>query len=363
MHLLDCSNPLEPPKLVQSRIPGLEYFVAHSKGQLFILTNAHGAVDYQVMTASLHAPDLPHWQTLVPERPGVAVEDLEVYACHAVLYERHHGRPAVSVLSLQPHASEASAPQQPLASRLDFARVAPGVSDAVPAPAQMHQHQASSAVATLNEASPMIQSEPLQDQQQQQQDGLQQRPSLQQQAMLTGHQQPPHPLPLSVSFPPWALSIQPGANPDYHTRTVRLHAASPVHPQHVYDYHLDTGQLQLLGAEQVLGHDPERYVCHVQYATSPDGTQVADLSVPQGMVLLSVWHSQVHVWFDCTSQPPVKHSSTNHRLSFSAGASNIMLKVTSGCCSFHGMTLVNPVSYSHTMCDCEQRAATRFGMV
>ena len=330
VHLLDCTNPLQPLKLVQSRIPGLEYFVAHCKGQLFILTNAHGAVDYQLMTASLHAPDLPHWQPLVPERPGVAVEDLEVYACHAVLYERHHGRPAVSVLSLQPQPSEASASQQPPPSRPAPAHDSPVVSDAVPAPAQMQQHQASSAVAPLCQALPKIQSKPLQHQQQQQQ---QQLPPLQQHALHTGHQQKPYPLPVSVSCPPWALSIQPGANPDFHTRTVRLHAASPVHPQHVYDYHLDTGQLQLLGAEQVPGHDPERYVCQVQYATSPDGTQVAALGVPKDMVLLSPWHSQVHVLLDCPSQRPMKHSSTSHCLSFPARVSNAMLKLASGCCS------------------------------
>ncbi|KAL0053370.1 hypothetical protein WJX82_004848 [Trebouxia sp. C0006] len=90
-----------------------------------------------------------------------------------------------------------------------------------------------------------------------------QRPQAAQQPQLT-----------TLSFPSWALSIQPGANPDHHTRTVRLHVASPVHPQHVYDYHLDTGQLQLLGAEQLHGHDPEQYVCQVQYVKAADGTQV-----------------------------------------------------------------------------------------
>ena len=36
------------PRLVQRRTPGLEYFVEHNGGQLYILSNAHGADNYAV---------------------------------------------------------------------------------------------------------------------------------------------------------------------------------------------------------------------------------------------------------------------------------------------------------------------------
>ena len=38
------------------------------------------------------------WQPLVPEREGVAIEDVDVFQGAVVLYERHEGRPAVTVL-------------------------------------------------------------------------------------------------------------------------------------------------------------------------------------------------------------------------------------------------------------------------
>ncbi len=284
MHLLSCADPDQPLRLVQPRTAGLEYFVSHSQGQLYILTNANGAANYQLMTAPLHTPCSAHWKPLVPERPGTAIEDLEVYASHAVLYERQQGRPAVSVLNLLAQASKAAESQQQAAGVFQdspaaltskqqrTAHVAVEVCNALPT-SQRQQHE-------LEQEN---QHQPQQKQQQQLQDEENQQALLQQQeqqqqqpgATTAEHPQPAQqPQLATLSFPPWALSIQPGANPDHHTRTVRLHVASPVHPQHVYDYHLDTGQLQLLGAEQLHRHDPEQYVCQVQHVTAADGTQV-----------------------------------------------------------------------------------------
>lgn len=36
------------PRLVQPRQPGLEYFLEHNSGQLYLLSNARGAQDYAV---------------------------------------------------------------------------------------------------------------------------------------------------------------------------------------------------------------------------------------------------------------------------------------------------------------------------
>ncbi len=279
VYLLSCADPDQPLRLVQPRTAGLEYFVSHSQGQLYILTNADGAANYQLMTAPLHTPCSAHWKPLVPERPSTAIEDLEVYASHAVLYERQQGHPAVSVLNLLAQASKAAESQQQAAgvfrdspaaltsNQQQTAHVLVGEErNALPTP-QCQQHE----LEQEKQQQQQLQQQKLQDEENQQALLMQQQqgattaehPQLTQQPWLT-----------TLSFPSWALSIQPGANPEHHTRTVRLHVASPVHPQHVYDYHLDTGQLQLLGAEQLPGHDPEQYVCQVQYVTAADGTQV-----------------------------------------------------------------------------------------
>ena len=38
------------------------------------------------------------WQTLVPARPGVTIEDMSMFERCCVLYERNQGRPAISIL-------------------------------------------------------------------------------------------------------------------------------------------------------------------------------------------------------------------------------------------------------------------------
>jgi oligopeptidase B len=79
---------------------------------------------------------------------------------------------------------------------------------------------------------------------------------------------------VQVPLPDWALSVAPGANADFHSPSLRLTLSSPTHPESVYDYHHPSRQLQLVQPPAVPSHDPEKYYCTVQWATSADGTAV-----------------------------------------------------------------------------------------
>ena len=96
VHLLDAARPVSDPALVQGRTAGLEYFVQHHRGRLAILTNAGGAEDYAVMVADVARPGQEAWRPLVPQRPGVSVEDMDLIGSCLVLMERRDGRPGVS---------------------------------------------------------------------------------------------------------------------------------------------------------------------------------------------------------------------------------------------------------------------------
>lgn len=133
VHILDAGRPESPARLIHAREEGLEYFVEHREGQLLIMTNAGGALNNCLMTApcdrpakrrasflsSLRSPlqsstdvmyfvfgitpavvGCSNWQLLVPEREGVALEDLDVFQTCLVLWERHRGLPGVSRLRL-----------------------------------------------------------------------------------------------------------------------------------------------------------------------------------------------------------------------------------------------------------------------
>jgi oligopeptidase B len=81
--------------------------------------------------------------------------------------------------------------------------------------------------------------------------------------------------PYEISFPEPIYSVGLDANPEYETASIRLHYASLVTPDSVYDYDLATRQLILRKQKPVLGgYDPARYEQHREWAIADDGTRV-----------------------------------------------------------------------------------------
>jgi oligopeptidase B len=64
-------------------------------------------------------------------------------------------------------------------------------------------------------------------------------------------------------------------NPEFHTGKVRLGYSSLTTPRTIYDYHMDTRELEFKKRDAVLGDfDPARYQSERIYATAADGTRV-----------------------------------------------------------------------------------------
>src|SRR5258708_6525125 len=98
--LIDLANPDAPPRLVAAREAGVQYSVADRGSELFILTNADGAIDFKIVTAQLASPERAHWRDLIPHREGVYVIDIELYAGHLVRLERANALPAIVIRDL-----------------------------------------------------------------------------------------------------------------------------------------------------------------------------------------------------------------------------------------------------------------------
>ena len=75
-------------RLVAARQPGVEYAVNHQNGRFLILTNAGGADNFKLMEAPESDPSAANWRELVPHRPDVLLDGIDVFANHLVLYER-----------------------------------------------------------------------------------------------------------------------------------------------------------------------------------------------------------------------------------------------------------------------------------
>ena len=96
--LVDVATPLEAPRLVAARSPGVEYSVSALGDQLLISTNA-GARDFKLVVAPRTNPDPTHWRDLVPHRPGCLIVAVTTFAGHIVRLEREGGLPRIVVKS------------------------------------------------------------------------------------------------------------------------------------------------------------------------------------------------------------------------------------------------------------------------
>ncbi|MEO6945977.1 MAG: S9 family peptidase [Nitrobacter sp.] len=98
--LIDLGEAEATPHLIAAREDGVQYSVADRGDELFILTDADGAIDFKVMTAPLAAPERANWRDLIPYRPGTYVLDLELYSGHMVRLERANALPSIIIRDL-----------------------------------------------------------------------------------------------------------------------------------------------------------------------------------------------------------------------------------------------------------------------
>jgi oligopeptidase B len=99
--LVDLASEEAKPRLVAARETGVQYSVADRGDELFILTNADGAIDFKIVTAPLALPERMHWRDLIGHREGVYIIDFELYANHLVRLERANALPSILIRDLR----------------------------------------------------------------------------------------------------------------------------------------------------------------------------------------------------------------------------------------------------------------------
>ena len=98
--LIDLAHPDAPPRLIAPREKGVQYAVNDRGNELFILTNADGAIDFKIVTTPLASPERANWRDFIPYRPGIYILDLELYSGHMVRLERANALPAIIIRDL-----------------------------------------------------------------------------------------------------------------------------------------------------------------------------------------------------------------------------------------------------------------------
>jgi oligopeptidase B len=99
--LIDLADDAAKPRLVAARENGVQYSVADRGDELFILTNADGAIDFKIVTAPRAAPERANWRDLIPYREGVYILDFDLYAGHMVRLERANALPSIVIRDLE----------------------------------------------------------------------------------------------------------------------------------------------------------------------------------------------------------------------------------------------------------------------
>jgi oligopeptidase B len=77
-----------------------------------------------------------------------------------------------------------------------------------------------------------------------------------------------------IEFPEPAYSVELESNPEFDTNVLRFTYSSPITPHSVIDYHMDTGQWELIKQDIPDGYDKSQYATERIHATAPDSKQI-----------------------------------------------------------------------------------------
>jgi oligopeptidase B len=87
-------------RMVHPREKEHEYDVDHRGDRFWIRTNGQGGRNFRLVTAPVDTPSAEHWTEEIPHRDEVMLEELDLFAHHAVIHEREDGLIRLRVLDL-----------------------------------------------------------------------------------------------------------------------------------------------------------------------------------------------------------------------------------------------------------------------
>lgn len=99
VRLVPMRNPTADPILVEPATKGLHYDVEEWNGGLLLLTDADGAVDFKLMTASADAPGRANWRPFVEHQAGRFILAIHPFADYLVREEWRDALPRLVVMA------------------------------------------------------------------------------------------------------------------------------------------------------------------------------------------------------------------------------------------------------------------------
>ncbi len=95
---IEAAEPESDFKLIQPRTPNLEYDVEYFGDHFYIHTNYDKAKNFQIMRTPVDQTTTESWQSLLPHRDKVLLEDFELFDQYWIVNERENGLSRLRIL-------------------------------------------------------------------------------------------------------------------------------------------------------------------------------------------------------------------------------------------------------------------------
>ena len=100
MSFISADDPEAPPKVLQPRTTGLEYFATHHGDFFYIVTNDN-ARNFRLMRTPVSRPAREHWEEVIPHREDVLLDHVDAFEDYLILHERKNGLKQLRVNGLE----------------------------------------------------------------------------------------------------------------------------------------------------------------------------------------------------------------------------------------------------------------------
>ncbi|MBD3223941.1 MAG: prolyl oligopeptidase family serine peptidase [Caldithrix sp.] len=87
---LNADQPSGTFKLLQKRVPGMEYYVAHHSQYFYIYMNKD-AINFKLVKTPVRQTAMENWQTVIPHRQNIMINGIDLFQDYIVVYERKDG--------------------------------------------------------------------------------------------------------------------------------------------------------------------------------------------------------------------------------------------------------------------------------
>ena len=87
---LRADEPRGEWRLIEPRRDEIEYYADHRNGRLYIRVNDTGR-NFRLVTAPIDVPRRENWTELIPQRAEAMLEEVDLFAGHAMVWERRQG--------------------------------------------------------------------------------------------------------------------------------------------------------------------------------------------------------------------------------------------------------------------------------